>query len=271
MKWTDQYRLATCRIQRKPSVLFSRKHDWNNAIGQSLRDYVPFCYNLSDVNVRRFDLLFPLTVRDEKYFNLHHRSLHGQKAIVPSTEVIELCDDKQALIHRLTQYGFGEHMPATGCRFEYPYVVKKRVSGFGDGTFIIQNSDDERELETLLNAESHFTLEHISGQEEFATHLVIAKGQVVFSRTCKYFFPPGVYVKGRHGKPVKRQTSDHSPYTGLFEEMLRAIGYEGVCCIDYKPHGSGIKLLEINPRFGATMALFINEALPAYEAAVAAY
>ena len=271
MKWTDQLRLATCRFQRKRSVLFSRKDDWNQTIAETLTNYVPFCYDFSEVDFRRFDLLFPLTIRDEKYFNLHHRSLHGKKAIVPTTDVIDLCEDKPALIQRLTQLGFGEHMPATGGRFDYPYVLKKRVSGFGDGTFIIHNSNEDRQFQSLLEAETHFTQEHIDGHEEYATHVIMTKGRIVFSRTCKYFFPPGPYVKGRNCRAMKRETLEHSPYLGLFAKMLRAIDYEGVCCLDYKLQGDGIKLLEINSRFGATMALFINEALPAYESAVAEY
>ncbi len=271
MKWTDTIRLTKSRLQRKTSVLFSRKDDWNQLIGESLIGYVPFCYDFASVNVNRYSVLFPLTVHDSMEFNRHHRHLHGVSALVPTTDVIELCKDKLTLMQRLDEYGFGEHLPAYNQTFDFPYVLKRRHSAFGKGTNIIASPSDEEEHASDMAAETHMTQEHIPGTEEFATHAIMAHGRIVFSRTVKYFFPPGLYVKGSQCFASRRETFERTPFLDIFEAMLRSLNYEGICCLDYKVIDNKPKLMEINPRFGATMTLFINEALQAYEEAIASF
>ncbi|MCM2374248.1 ATP-grasp domain-containing protein [Aporhodopirellula aestuarii] len=221
--------------------------------------------------MRRFDLVFPMTVLDTQHLNQHARDLHGVSAIVPTDDVIGLCEDKLALTQRLIELGFAEHMPVTGGELDYPYLLKKRVSSYGDGTFVIENAEQERELQSLLLDADYFTQEYVVGEEEYATHAIAAKGRITFSRACKYSFPSGPYVKGRRCKAMHRETLERTPFFDLFDDIVRAIDFEGVCCFNYKLRGNRIKLFEINPRFGATMALFINDALPAYEQAVSSY
>ncbi|MCM2374249.1 ATP-grasp domain-containing protein [Aporhodopirellula aestuarii] len=265
-------RLAAARLRRETSVLFSRKDDWNEQIAGVLTGYTPFCYAFSQVKLSQFELLFPMTVPDQRYLNRHARYLHGSKAIVPSEDVLDLCEDKMAWSMRLAELGFGECVPASGVRMDYPYVLKKRVSAYGDGTAVIQNAEQEREFESLLRADTHFVQEYVEGETEYAAHAIVVKGEIVFSRACKYYFPTGPYVKGRAHRAIHRETFECAPHLDLFAEILRAINYEGICCIDFKiTCDGGVKIFEINPRFGATMALFINDALPAYEQAVRGY
>ncbi|WP_404306939.1 ATP-grasp domain-containing protein [Neorhodopirellula lusitana] len=271
MKWRDTLLLTRCRLQRKPSVLFSRKVEWNRVIEQTLSHYVPFCSEFYKVNLRRFDILLPLKISDAVHFNKHHRQLHGKKAIVPRTDVIELCNDKLTLCERLSQLGFDRYLPVSGDHLDYPFVLKQRVSAFGKGTYIVDGPVREREARTLLNGEPAFKQELVQGDQEYATHVIMAKGRAVFSGTCRYHFPTDAYVKGQYCRPMKRDVLSCSPHIELFEKMLRAIDYEGFCCIDYKMDGEKPRLLEINPRFGETMLLFINEALPVYQAAILNY
>ncbi len=56
MKWTDPWRLATCRFQRKPSGRYSRNEERDWGIAQSLKSFVPFCYDFFEVHFQRFVL-----------------------------------------------------------------------------------------------------------------------------------------------------------------------------------------------------------------------
>ncbi len=52
-----------------------------------------------------------------------------------------------------------------------------------------------------------------------------------------------------HYRRLRRAT--HLP---LFRDMLNAVGYEGLCCVNYKLQDGRVRFLEINPRFGASLA-----------------
>lgn len=69
------------------------------------------------------------------------------------------------------------------------------------------------------------------------------------------------------GKNVKAQQSRYlltNEHIAVFSRMLRALDYTGTCCIDYKIENGSPKLLEINPRYGASLSGDINRYLAAY-------
>ncbi len=47
------------------------------------------------------------------------------------------------------------------------------------------------------------------------------------------------------------------------------MGYEGICCFGYKIVDNKLKIYEINPRYGASMTYFIDDALVSYKNAIA--
>jgi len=42
----------------------------------------------------------------------------------------------------------------------------------------------------------------------------------------------------------------------LFSNILKNIGYQGLCCIDYKMKDNSPMIFEINPRFGGSLSPF---------------
>lgn len=74
--------------------------------------------------------------------------------------------------------------------------------------------------------------------------------------------PPYILKKriGWFGSGFKGQTDNlfkvihRCPYLDLFAEILRTIQFEGLCCVNYKVAQGQPYLLEINPRFGGSLA-----------------
>lgn len=64
--------------------------------------------------------------------------------------------------------------------------------------------------------------------------------------------------------------ADARPLLQLFNRILRALDYEGTCCFNYKFADGIPMILEINPRFGASIVLDIDTYVDAYLSAVQA-
>jgi len=98
----------------------------------------------------------------------------------------------------------------------------------------------------------YFCQELVSGPSEFATHILFVGRRIVKALNIKYEFESAT--------PIKEQDADclkvvhRCPHLDLFARMLRAIQFEGLCCVNYKVAQGRPMLLEINPRFGGSLA-----------------
>jgi predicted ATP-grasp superfamily ATP-dependent carboligase len=72
----------------------------------------------------------------------------------------------------------------------------------------------------------------------------------------KYTYSNNLPVQGRDTLEMS-EVSD-CPYLPLFTSMLNAIGFEGLCCIDYKVFDNRPFVLEINPRMGGSLSLYFH-------------
>jgi predicted ATP-grasp superfamily ATP-dependent carboligase len=80
-----------------------------------------------------------------------------------------------------------------------------------------------------------------------------------------------LFVKGggeTTAKSISQHYLDDMPFLEEFASVLRAIGYNGLCCIDYKVADGVPKILEVNPRIGFTVIQDINNFLEAYVGAI---
>jgi hypothetical protein len=91
----------------------------------------------------------------------------------------------------------------------------------------------------------------IVGREEYATHLIARGGEIITSLNIRYMFKEELPVKGKNREICKHVCP--CPHLDLFAEVLRAIEFDGLCCFNYKMHGKVPMILEINPRFGASL------------------
>jgi len=92
--------------------------------------------------------------------------------------------------------------------------------------------------------------------------------KIVFLKTLRFEFETDFYVKGIHKAPIETREVNHTCFKGVFERILSSMGYQGICCFNYKVISGRLYIFEMNPRYGASMTEFIEEALPIYARAV---
>ena len=93
--------------------------------------------------------------------------------------------------------------------------------------------------------------EYIPGRFEYATHALFLRNRMVRSLTLRYDMARDGAIKGREW-PVQQRLARYA-HTAAFTAMLRALGFEGLCCIDYKLRDGRPLVMEVNPRIGNSL------------------
>jgi glutathione synthase/RimK-type ligase-like ATP-grasp enzyme len=173
---------------------------------------------------------------------------------VPSAESVRLCHDKYEFNEALIKAGFSRYIPkmVQGRALTPPYILKKRMGSWGKGCFVIRNDSDEEAQLDRINDPQYFCQELIHGTAEFATHILFVDGRIVKALNIKYEFAIDTAIKGQTAPLF--DVVHRCRYLGLFARILRAIQFEGLCCVNYKVAKGQPFLMEINPRFGGSLA-----------------
>ena len=249
------YQLFWSRLDTKRNlkILFSNKEDWKSFIkkGFQFTSHKIYFSELSSENFQDYDLVVPLTISDLKYLNDKGNLIKHNPIPIPSIQTIQLCDDKYLFNESLIDMGFGDFVPKMGITRAYPYIVKKRIDAWGENSHIISDEQQEGEVAEILNHPEYFTQELVPGPTEYATHIFFKNQKVVCSINIKYVFEKGTPIKGKD--KVIYEKICHCPYLDLFSSMLMAIGFEGICCFNYKVYDDRPFIIEINPRFGGSL------------------
>ncbi|MDD5277477.1 MAG: ATP-grasp domain-containing protein [Methylovulum sp.] len=245
-----QFRLFS---KRKVNILFSPKQSWE----QDLKDGFKYTGHeiafeeFSPETIKRYDIIVPLTMDDLRYLHEIGESITDNPIPTPSMESILLCDDKQLFNKTLIANGFGDFIPAMD-KVTYPYILKKRIDEWGENTHIIANAEQEEMLSLLVTDPDYLSQQLVVGSYEYATHLLIKEQKIICSLNIEYNFRTETPIKGKD-KPIYKKICQ-SPYLDEFATVLSYIGFNGLCCINYKVHENRPLILEINPRFGGSLA-----------------
>lgn len=253
------YKLV-CRFSSK-KILFFDKPGWEPDLKKGFKyssHSVEFG-TLDDKSSDKYDLILPLTI--ESLLDPKVRTLIENNLIpLPSVDSILLCDDKIKFNELMISKGFREYIPKLEKQFSFPYILKKKQDEYGANAFIIHNSEEEQIFSEQINSSDFFSQEFIKGRNEYATHILIVNNEIIKSLTIKYIFKTELSIKGKQKQLIK--TITHCPYLGLFASILQTIGFEGICCFNYKIKDNKPYILEINPRLGGSLCsyfyLFIN-------------
>ncbi|MFT3897231.1 MAG: hypothetical protein QM719_05985 [Thermomonas sp.] len=203
--------------------------------------------------LRECDLVVPLSLKDLARLRESGLLPERNPLPLPSAECVDLCNDKLAFNRAMVAAGFADCVPEVADALPFPYVLKKRIDAWGDNTHVVASAEDERRLGALLHDANYFRQAFAPGRREYAAHLLVIGGRIAAALTVEYGFTHDLHKKSREHPPHYRRLrrSTHLP---LFRDMLAAIGYEGLCCVNYKLDGGRVRLLEVNPRFGASLA-----------------
>jgi hypothetical protein len=249
--------LARLSRKRKISILFSPKQDWQTRILEGFR-FTPHDVIFSDFSpelIEKHSLVIPLTIPALKYLHtLPH--LHKENPIpIPTAESVQLCDEKPLFNQRLMATGFAEYIPRMGRPLTYPYMLKKREDAWGRNCHVIMDCQTEKHYAEKLEDPDYFTQEIVTGPTEYATHILFKDQKIIRSLNLKYVFDTDIPIKGQN-KFIYMKIC-RSPYSDLFASILREIGFEGLCCVNYKVRDNKPMILEINPRCGASLCPYL--------------
>lgn len=253
------YQLLLSRLfsKRKTKILFSSKQDWEGSIKKGFQ-FAPFEIKFGDLpaeQIRNFDLVMPLTIPDLKYLNGKRDLIKNNPIPIPSIEAILLCDDKYSLNQWLVGNGYERFVPKMGGKQTFPYILKKKIDEWGANTHIVLNVQQEQKLAGILGHPDYFTQALIAGPTEYATHIFIKDQKIVCSINIKYAFETDEPIKGKD-KVIFEEICG-CPYLDLFSSILVSIGFEGVCCFNYKVYDNRPFIIEINPRVGGSLCPYL--------------
>ena len=243
-------------VKRKFKILFSLKAEREEDVKKSfslLRHQISFD-EFTPENIKANDLAVP--------FNMYNlRKLIGYRELTknslmptPTLESVDICDDKYLFYTSLVEKGFEDDMPQVGKNLKLPYIVKKKVAHMGMNCYVIDTPEKEDQYKNEINDPDYFCQEIIQGKKEYATHLIFRDGKMVCALNVVYIFSTPTYVKGVDKFICNRLGK--CPHLDLFTDILNAIGFEGICCFNYKEINGKPYVFEINPRFGGSLSMF---------------
>ena len=236
-------------------ILFSGKPDWTNDIKIGFRplphqiEFGP----ITEDSFERYDIVVPLSLAALEEAR-RHAPLLKMALPLPTAESVRLCDDKHAFNQALIKAGSGRYIPkmAQGLGLTPPYILKKRIGEWGNDCYIIRNKDDEEAQRKRILDPDYFCQEFIPGSTEFATHILFVDGRIVKALNIKYELTGDAPIKGQDAERLRM--IHRCKYLGLLAHVLRTVQYQGLCCVNYKVAKGQPFLLEINPRFGGSLA-----------------
>jgi hypothetical protein len=240
--------------QRKFRILFSKKDDWEPYIRRDFRysRHELTFDSISLENIKKHDLIIPIGIDDILYLNEVRTLIDGNPIPIPTAESVRLCNDKYMFNKILIENKFERLIPRMGKNLKYPYILKKRIDGWGVNSHIITDKELEDKFRNEINSQEYFCQELVYGFQEYATHMIFSNGMAIYSIKIEYKYDVDIYIKGKN-KQLYTKKGD-CPYVDLFGSILELIGFEGLCCINYKVSNNLPLLLEINPRFGGSLS-----------------
>ncbi len=152
-------------------------------------------------------------------------------------------------------------VPVMGDALPYPHVFKKRIDAWGMHSHVVQDRSQALHLLRGVDGNNYFRQEFVPGRLEYATHALFRDGVIVHSLSIAYRFDTDLFIRGKRCEALDRAVVPcaHLP---TFAAILRAIGFEGLCCFNYKLLDGQPRLFEINPRFGASLSEHFMAFLP---------
>ncbi len=218
---------------------------------------------LDAVDLARFDLVVPLRVDQ---IEAARPAVALGRAVLPSPDLVALCDDKLALNLWLIERGFGDVVPELLGRQPdaFPYIRKTRRGDFGIGCRMVRGpgEDDGSDDPDVFRQRA------VPGAHEYVLHLLRIGGRIRFHVAYRYDMGQPLGVRGEVDRPASIEPVDPGDVLGACADILDAMGYEGTCCFNYKLEDGALRLLEVNPRFGGSLVGVVTDYVSAHLAAL---
>jgi predicted ATP-grasp superfamily ATP-dependent carboligase len=248
--------LYNLRYRKKIKILFSKAPVQEQNLRKGLRfSNVKLEFNeFSNERISNADFVIPLTISDLKCLDDVRHLVKSNKIPIPSLESLSICDDKYLFYQTLKSKGFEYLLPKIANSLPFTYILKKKISECGVDNYIIPDQQTADQYRHFIESPDYFCQEMVFGKKEYATHILFRDKKIVASLNIEYTFSTEIPIKGQSKVAARRIVA--SPFDDLFAEILNSIGFEGICCFNYKEINGKPLLIEINPRFGASLSLY---------------
>jgi len=263
--WQESLR-AVAQVRGRKRILFSPWPEIEASLRQGFR-YAnhELVFGPVPLHGGGFDLVVPCSIEALVAVADDDALRRRNPLRLPDPAVVRLCDDKAALNSRLRKLGFGRHIPAEASPGNFPYMLKLRRDSCARHAFLIAGPDDEAIHAERLGSPDYLRQECVRGEVEYTTHLLMAEGRLRRHLAVSFWMERDCAIKGRDPVRLHRRCPARRADLALFESMLAAIGFEGLCCVNYKLRAGVPMLFEINPRFGFSLGPFFGTFLRSLE------
>ena len=246
-------------------VLFGEHSTQAPAIAQFIdrERFEPSFAELATADFTAFDLVVPLSVA--QIAQARPANFDGvRRAVLPSAELVALCDDKLVCNQWLIEHGFGANVPALlGPEPEwFPYIRKSRHGNFGAGCVMVRDAAEAAAIGAIQDDSFHQRA--VPGADEYVLHLLRIDGRIRFQLCYRYDMGTPLAVRGGAQGAKTIVPADPGDALSLCSAILDAMEYEGTCCFNYKLEDGRPQILEINPRFGGSLVGEVSAYLQAH-------
>jgi predicted ATP-grasp superfamily ATP-dependent carboligase len=253
---TQETLLYNLKTRAKTKILFSIAPVQEANLRKGLRfANIELDFNeFTDERICSNDFVIPLTIPDLKRLDEARHLVKNNNIPIPTLESINICDDKYVFYETLIKKGFGDLLPKIESNLPYTYILKKKITERGVDNYIISDAEAELKYQNFISSHDYFCQQMVLGNKEYATHILFRNKKIDASLNIEYIFSNDIPIKGQDIVMNRRIVA--SPFNQIFSEILESIEFEGICCINYKEVDGKPLIIEINPRFGASLSLY---------------
>lgn len=247
--------LAAAASPRSLNILFSSHYGWESLARRGfagLNHKLTFA-PIEHADLSRFDLIVPLSLADARFLRSQPDPIRAHTVPLPDEACSALCHDKPRLNQTLIAAGFGAHVPPMGDDLAPPFVCKPTHGENSDDCLMVPDYAAILRLGCALDRPGLFRQAAVRGEVEYATHFVIRDGRIERELTVAYHHDAALFIKGSKALAPALRVLGSCPDVQTLTAMLRAIGYNGIGCANFKMADGRLQLLEINPRIGGSL------------------
>ena len=242
-------------------IIFSNRPEWAEAIRFGLNKFnldLAFI-DVHEVKLNQGEIFIPLGVDQSK----------AAKSLIPNNpfpvandSAIDMLDNKRSFSEFMKNSGLGEYIPLeySSDTVKFPAYVKPDIGEDSKGVHLVRNENELRKaMSSFENGITVLFQEAIIGTKEYATHVLSDHNGIKHAITIEYYFGKPLFTKGKDSTRIIRPVANFR--LDIIEKVLKLANYEGLSCVNYKIQGGTLKILEINPRFGASLGAYFFDFL----------
>lgn len=241
--------------QKPQSILLSARADWAAPIRQGfdgLAHALTFA-NLAAADLDAFDMIVPLTLDDARWLRKQSAFTRARVAPMPDEACVALCQHKPYLAEMLIVSGFSAHLPAMGEHVQPPFVFKPVRGDHSAPALLVPDRASAAQMGDALVRPGFFRQHAVAGSTAYVSHFLMREGRLERELTLRRHHDTPLFIEG--ASAIERVAL--CPDRDTLAAMLRTIGYDGMGCAHYKMDADVLKLLDIQPRIGASLGAYL--------------